>query len=53
MEEAARIAIESVRVLAPALHWVRTVRFVLHDAHALEIYERLIGTMIDPPTGEG
>lgn len=42
MPEAARIALDSVRVLAPALDWVRRVRFVLYDHAAFEIHARVL-----------
>lgn len=53
MSEAARIALDSVRVLAPALDWVRRVRFVLYDDPAFEIHARVLqgfvnGGVVEP-----
>lgn len=47
MPEAARIALDSVRVLAPALDRVRRVRFVLHDGAAFEIHARVLQDLVN------
>lgn len=47
MAEAAGIAIETVVVLAPALHWMQRVRFVLADTAALDVYERTLTERLD------
>lgn len=47
MSEAARIALDSVRVLAPALDWVRRVRFVLYDDAAFEIHARVLQDLVN------
>lgn len=47
MPEAARVALDSVRVLAPALEWVRRVRFVLYDDAALDIHARVLQGLVE------
>jgi O-acetyl-ADP-ribose deacetylase (regulator of RNase III) len=43
MEEAAHVAFQAVRETLPELDHVRTVRFVLYDADALDLHERVAG----------
>ncbi|HUP52724.1 MAG TPA: macro domain-containing protein, partial [Longimicrobiales bacterium] len=47
MEEAAHVALDTVKVLAPALESVRRVRFVLHDAEALGVYVRVLESLLE------
>ncbi len=42
MEPAARVAVGAIREVAPGLHSVRAVRFVLHAPDALEVHERVL-----------
>lgn len=47
MPAAARIALDSVRVVAPALEWVRRVRLVLHDDTAFEIHAHVLQDLLN------
>ena len=47
MEEAARIALETVVARAPTLEHVRRVRFVLYDRAALDAHARALRTATD------
>ncbi|HUF74784.1 MAG TPA: macro domain-containing protein [Longimicrobiales bacterium] len=52
MEEAAHVALDTVKVLAQALESLRRVRFVLHDAEALEVHLRAAESLLErPPDG--
>lgn len=48
MNEAARVAINTVVRLAPSLRSVRRIRFVLFEEYALRAYERTLAELADP-----
>lgn len=47
MELAAEVAFRTIMETAPALKYVRTVRFVLHDAGALAIHEEVLSRCLN------
>lgn len=46
MEEAAEVALRTVLELAPSLQHVKHIRFVLYDADALAIHERVLARLV-------
>lgn len=46
LAEAAQVALQTVAAEAPNLQSVRHVRFVLHDAAALEIHQRALASVV-------
>ena len=45
VDEAARVALETVVARAPKLSTVRRIRFVLHDRAAFEVHARILGEL--------
>jgi O-acetyl-ADP-ribose deacetylase (regulator of RNase III) len=45
--DAAKVALETVAAAAPALKSVRHIRFVLHDAAALQVHEQALASLAD------
>lgn len=52
MEEAARVALGTVKAEAPGLRSVRRVRFVLHDPGALAVHTGVLESLVDGPADE-
>jgi O-acetyl-ADP-ribose deacetylase (regulator of RNase III) len=49
MEEAAEVALDTVREALPELKHVRLVRFVLYDQSALDVHERVLAEVFPEP----
>ena len=49
MEEAAQVALDTVREALPELKHVRLVRFVLYDQSALDVHERVLAEVFPEP----
>ena len=50
LEEAARVALETVVERAPALSSVRRIRFVLYDDEARDVHARILGELTEAST---